>query len=43
VHHHQTLAAIERAAQTGVRQPLAPPAGPRQTPAARDHTGGKVT
>jgi predicted dehydrogenase len=42
VHHHQTLAAIERAAQTGVRQPLAPPAGPRQTPAARDHTGGKV-
>ena len=42
VHHHQTLAAIERAARTGVRQPLAPPAGPRQTPAARDHTGGKV-
>jgi predicted dehydrogenase len=42
VHHHQTLAAIEQAAQTGVRQPLAPPAGPRQTPAARDHTGGKV-
>jgi len=24
VHHHRTLAAIERAAQTGVRQPLAP-------------------
>jgi len=43
VHHHQTLAAIERAAQTGVRQPLAPPAGPRQTPAARDHTGRTVT
>ena len=42
VHHHQTLAAIERAAQTGVRQPLVPPAKPRQTPAARDHTGGKV-
>src|SRR6266568_4474085 len=27
VHHHQTLAAIERAAQTGVRQSLAPAAG----------------
>ena len=26
VHHHRTLAAIERAAQTGVRQPLAPQA-----------------
>jgi predicted dehydrogenase len=34
VHFHQTLAAIERAAQTGVRQPLAPPGAPRQTPAA---------
>jgi predicted dehydrogenase len=42
VHHHRTLAAIERAAQTGVRQPLAPQAGPRQQPAPRDHTGGKV-
>ena len=29
VHHHRTLAAIERAAQTGVRQSLAPRAGGR--------------
>jgi predicted dehydrogenase len=32
VHHHQTLAAIERAAQTGVRQPLTAP----------DHTEGTI-
>jgi len=43
VHHHGTLAAIERAAQTGVRQPLAPQAGSWQKPAARDHTEGKNT
>lgn len=42
VHFHQTLAAIERAAQTGVRQPLAPPGAARQAPAARDHTGSNV-
>src|SRR5712691_2639557 len=42
VHHHQTLAAIERAAQTGLRQSLAPQAGPRHRPAARDQAGGKV-
>jgi predicted dehydrogenase len=42
VHHHRTLAAIERAAQTGVRQPLTPQAGPRQKPAARDHAEGKI-
>src|SRR5262249_56371797 len=30
VHHHRTLAAIERAAQTGVRQQLHPPAEPRR-------------
>ena len=42
VHHHRTLAAIERAAQTGVRQPLAQQAGPRQIPAAHDRTGGKA-
>jgi predicted dehydrogenase len=39
---HQTLAAIERAAQTGVRQLLAPPGAPRQAPAARDHTGRNI-
>jgi predicted dehydrogenase len=42
VHFHQTLAAIERAARTGVRQPLAPPAAPRPAPAANDHTGRKT-
>jgi hypothetical protein len=42
VHHHRTLAASDRAAQTGVRQPLAPQAGPRQRAAARDHTEGNV-
>jgi predicted dehydrogenase len=42
VHHHRTLAAIERAAQTGVRQPLDPQTGSRQKPAARDHSKGKV-
>jgi predicted dehydrogenase len=42
VHHHQTLAAIERAARTGVRQPLDPPAGPRPAPAARDRTERKI-
>ena len=34
VHHHRTLAAIERAAQTGVRQQLHPPAEPRRRAAA---------
>jgi hypothetical protein len=29
VHHHRTLAVIERAAQTGVRQSLAPQPGGR--------------
>jgi len=43
VHHHQTLEAIERAAQTGVRQPLAPQAGSRQTAATHDQAGGKAT
>src|SRR5262249_45904630 len=33
VHHHRTLAAIERAAQTGVRQALAPPPALGQAPA----------
>jgi len=42
VHHHRTLAAIERAAQTGVRQPLTPQARPRQKPAARAHAEGKI-
>jgi predicted dehydrogenase len=43
VHHHRTLAAIERAAQTGVRQPLTPQAGPRQKAAAAcDHAEGKI-
>jgi len=32
VHHHRTLAAIERAAQTGVRQALAPPPALGQAP-----------
>src|SRR5262249_60795284 len=34
VHHHRTLAAIERAAQTGVRQQLHPSAEPRRRAAA---------
>jgi predicted dehydrogenase len=42
VHFHQTLAAIERAARTGVRQPLAPPGAPRQASAANDHPGRKT-
>jgi predicted dehydrogenase len=42
VHYHRTLTAIERAAQTGVRQPLTPQAGLSHAPAAHDHTGGKV-
>jgi predicted dehydrogenase len=42
VHHHRTLAAIERAALTGVRQSLALPPGPRHRPAAHDQAGGKV-
>jgi len=41
VHHHRTLAAIERAARTGVRQPLATQAGPRHRPAAHAQAGGK--
>jgi predicted dehydrogenase len=32
VHHHRTLAAIERAAQTGARQLLAPPLDPGRVP-----------
>jgi predicted dehydrogenase len=42
VHYHRTLAAIERAAQTGVRQALAPQAKQPPGPAARDHTEGKM-
>jgi predicted dehydrogenase len=42
VHHHRTLAAIERADRTGVRQSLALPSGPHQAPAAHHHTGGRV-
>jgi predicted dehydrogenase len=42
VHHHRTLAAHDRAAQTGVRQPLGPQAGPGQRAAARDHAEGNV-
>jgi len=38
VHHHRTLAAIERAAQTGVRQAITPQA----RPAARDNTEGTI-
>jgi predicted dehydrogenase len=42
VHHHQTLAAIEQAARTGIRQSLAPQTGPLQRPAARDRAGRNV-
>jgi predicted dehydrogenase len=52
VHHHQTLAAVERAARTGARQALAPPPGTHQAPAAlarsrraptaHDRAGGNV-
>ena len=42
VHYHRTLAAVERAARTGVRQPLAVQAGPRHPPAAHAHAGGTV-
>src|SRR5262249_14315906 len=42
VHHHRTLAAIERAARTGVRQPLATQAGSRHRPGAHAQAGGTV-
>jgi predicted dehydrogenase len=42
VHHHRTLAAIEQAAQTGIRQSLTPQTGRRQRPAARDRAGRNV-